>query len=93
VKCLLILLYGSDLCPMNSADRHASQYAINKIVYSVLCVKTYKNSEIWVYLGIDSVEHFANRRNRCNNRYRESDNVQGEPKNGTTIHCHNSVKS
>ena len=56
MKCLLILLYGSDLCPMNSADRHASQYAINKIVYKIFGAMSKDiYSEIWVYLGIDSV--------------------------------------
>jgi len=25
-KCLPILLYGTDVCPMNSADRHSLQF-------------------------------------------------------------------
>ena len=32
-KCLPILLYGTDVCPMNSADRHSLQFTINKTVY------------------------------------------------------------
>ena len=34
-KCIPILLYGTDVCPMNSADRHSLQFAINKIVYKI----------------------------------------------------------
>jgi len=36
-KCLPILLYGTDACPMNSADRHSFglQFTINKIVYKI----------------------------------------------------------
>jgi len=34
-KCLPILLYGTDVCPMNSADRHSLQFTINKIVYKI----------------------------------------------------------
>jgi len=34
-KCLLILLYGTDVCPMNSTDRHSLQFTINKIVYKI----------------------------------------------------------
>jgi len=30
-KCLPILLYGTDVCLMNSADRHSLQFTINKI--------------------------------------------------------------
>ena len=34
-KCLPILLYGTDVCPMNSADRHSLQFTKNKIVYKI----------------------------------------------------------
>ena len=34
-KCLPILLYGTDVCPMNSADRHSLQFTINKIAYKI----------------------------------------------------------
>jgi len=30
-KCIPFLLYGTDVCPMNSADRHSLQFTINKI--------------------------------------------------------------
>jgi len=34
-KCIPILLYCTDVCPMNSADRHSLQFTINKIVYKI----------------------------------------------------------
>ena len=34
-KCLPILLYGTDVCPMKSADRQSLQFTINKIVLSL----------------------------------------------------------
>jgi len=34
-KCLPVLLYGTDVYPMNSADRHSLQFTINKIVYKI----------------------------------------------------------
>jgi len=34
-KCLPILLYGTDVCSMNSADRHSLQFTINRIVYTI----------------------------------------------------------
>jgi len=35
-----ILLYGTDVCPMNSADRHALQFTINRILYNILSDKS-----------------------------------------------------
>ena len=75
-KCLPILLYGTDVCPMNSADRHSLQFTINRIVYTIfgavskdLCI------EISAHFGIESVENLvANRQNRFSNRYGETDN-------------------
>ena len=34
-KCIPILLFGTDVCPINSADRHSLQFTINKIVYKI----------------------------------------------------------
>jgi len=31
-KCLPVLMYGLDVCPTNSADRHSLQFSINKII-------------------------------------------------------------
>jgi len=34
-KCLPILLYGTEVCPTNSAYKHSLQFTINKIVYKI----------------------------------------------------------
>jgi len=75
-KCLPILLYGTDVCPMNSADRHSLQFTINKIVYKIFgAVSKDLYIEISAQFGIDSVENLvANRRNRFIKRYGETDN-------------------
>ena len=33
-KCLTVLMYGLDVCPSNSADRHSLQFSVNKIIYN-----------------------------------------------------------
>jgi len=75
-KCLPILLYGTDVCPMNSADRHSLQFTINKIVYKIFgAMSKDLYIEISAQFGVDSVENLvANRRNRFIKRYGETDN-------------------
>jgi len=75
-KCLPILLYGSEVCPTNSADRHSLQFSVNKIVYKIFRTMSKDlYSEIYVHFGIDSVENLvANRRNRFINGHGETDN-------------------
>ena len=76
-KCLPILLYGTDVCPMNSADRHSLQFTINKIVYKLFgAMSKDLYIEISAHFGIESVENLiADRRNRFINRYGETDNI------------------
>jgi len=75
-KSLLILLYGTDVCPTNSADRHSLQFTINNIMYKIFGAMSKDfHSEICVFFGIHSVENsVANRRNRFIKRYGETDN-------------------
>jgi len=42
-KCLPILLYGTEACPINSAIRHSLQFALIELFlkYLVLCLKTH----------------------------------------------------
>jgi len=42
-KCLPVLLYGTEVRPMNSADRQSLQFTVNKyyLKYSVPCRKTH----------------------------------------------------
>jgi len=75
-KCLPVLLYGTNVCPMNSADRHSLQFTINKIVFKIFGFMS-KDSyiEISAHFGIESVEDLvANRRNRFINRYGKTEN-------------------
>jgi len=75
-KCLPILLYtyGTNVCPMNSAD--SLQFAINKIVYKIFgAMSKASYIKISAHFGIESVENLvANCRNRFINRYGETDN-------------------
>ena len=68
------MLYGTEVCPTNSADRRSLQFTINKIVYKIFgAMSKDLYSEICVPFDIDSVENLvANRRNRLINRYRDS---------------------
>jgi len=70
-KCLPILLYGNDVCPMNSAYRHSLQFTINKIMYKIFgAMSKGLYIEISAHFGIESVENLiADRRNRFINRY------------------------
>ena len=76
LKCLPILLYGTDVCPMNSADGRSLQFTINQIVYEKFgAMSEDLYIEIIAHFGIESVENLvADRRNRSVNRYCETDN-------------------
>jgi len=55
-KCIPILLYGTDVCPMNSADRHSLQFTINKIVYKIFgAMSKDLYVEISAHFGIESM--------------------------------------
>ena len=73
---MTVLLYGTDVCPMNSADRHSLQFKINKIVYKIFgAMSKDLYIDISAHFGIESVENLVdNRRNRFINRYGETDN-------------------
>jgi len=75
-KCFPILLYGTNVCPMNSADRYSLQFTINKIVYKISgAMSKDLYIEISAHFCIESVENLAaNRRNHFINRYGETDN-------------------
>ena len=47
-KCLPILLYETDACPMNSAVRHSLDFAFNKVLRF--------NRDIYNYFGILPIE-------------------------------------
>ena len=69
-------MYGLDVCPSNSADRHSLQFSVNKIIFKIFGAMA-KDSygQISEYFGISSVEQLiTNRHNRVLNRYRCQEN-------------------
>ena len=57
VKSKCLPLYGLDVCPSNSADRHSLQFSVNKIIYKIFGAMA-KDSygQISEYFGIPSVK-------------------------------------
>jgi len=55
--CLQILFYGTEACPLNSADRHSLEFTMNKVLYEIYGAMS-KDSygEICKYFDIDKVE-------------------------------------
>jgi len=56
-KCLPVLLYGTEVCPMNSADRQSLQFTVNKLLFTIfgaMSKDTY--SEVSKYFGIEPLE-------------------------------------
>ena len=56
-KCMPVLLYGTEACPVNSAVRHSLQFALNRALFKIfgaLSKETYQ--DICKYFGIWTVE-------------------------------------
>jgi len=62
-KCLPVLMYGIDVCPINSADRQSLKFTINRIIRKIFGAMT-KDSycEISEYFGIRTVEQLITNR-------------------------------
>jgi len=76
-KCLPILLYGTEACPVNSAMRHSLQFTVNRALFKIFCAlskDTYR--DICNYFGIWPMEKqiFA-RQDKFSLRYCASDSV------------------
>jgi len=71
-----VLMYGLDICPSNSADRHSLQFSVNKIIYKFFgAMGKDSYGQISEYFGIPSVEQLIiNRHKRFLNRYRCQEN-------------------
>ena len=76
-KCLPILLYGTEACPVNSAARHSLQFALNRALFKIfgaLSKDTYQ--DICKYFGIWTVEEqISARKSKFNLRYCASENA------------------
>jgi len=56
-KCLPILFYGTEACPIASADKQSLEFTINKILYKIFgAMPKDSYGEICKYFGIDKVE-------------------------------------
>jgi len=50
-------MYGLNVCPSNSADRHSLQFSVNKIIYKIFgAMGRDSYGQISEYFGIPSVE-------------------------------------
>ena len=74
-KCLPVLLYGTEVCSMNSADRQSLQFTVNKILFKIfgaMSKDTY--SEVSKYFGIEPLEEVIGvRRDKFLKRYCATD--------------------
>jgi len=76
-KCLPILLYGTEACPVNSAVRQSLQFALNRALFKIfgaISKDTYQ--DICKYLGICTVEEqISARKSKFNLRYCASESA------------------
>jgi len=73
---LPVLLYGTEVCPINSADRQSLQFTVNEILFKIfgaMSKDTY--SEVSKYFGTDPLEEVIGvRRDKFSKRYCATDN-------------------
>ena len=77
-KCLPILLYGTEACPVNSAIRQSLQFALNRAlfftIFGALSKDTYK--DIYKSFGIWTIEEqISARQDKFKLRYSASESV------------------
>jgi len=62
-KCLPVSFYGTEACPITSADKHSLEFTMNKVLYKIFWAMS-KDSygEICKYFGIDKVEELIRHR-------------------------------
>jgi len=62
-KCLPVLFYSTEACPITSADKHSLEFTMNKVLYKIFGAMS-KDSYggICKYFGIDKVEESISHR-------------------------------
>ena len=56
-KFLPVLFYGTETCPVTSADKHSLEFTMNKVLYEIFDAMSKDSySEICKYFGIDKIE-------------------------------------
>jgi len=70
-KCLPVLFYGTEACPITSADKHSLEFTVNKVLYKIFGAMSKDSyNEICKYFGIDKVEEsISHRREKFVKRY------------------------
>ena len=62
-KCLLVLLYGTEVSPTNSAIIQSLQFTLNKVLFKLFgSVSKECYTEIGYYFGISSIEEIVRKR-------------------------------
>jgi exonuclease III len=76
-KCLPVLYYGIDVCPINSAITHSLQFTINRVFFKVFgAMSNNSYCELSDYFGIPSVmSTVRHRQDKFVNSYSSADNV------------------
>ena len=74
--CLPVLLYHTEVYPMNSADRQSLQFTVNKMLFKIFgAMSKDTHSEVSKYFGTEPLEEVIGvRRDKLLKRYCATDN-------------------
>jgi len=75
-KCLPILFYDIEACPINSTVRRSLEFTMNKILFKIFgAVSTDSFRYVWECFGIDPLEQLIQeRRDKFHKKYSACDN-------------------
>ena len=76
-KCLPILFYGIEACPINSTVRRSLEFTMNKILFKIFgAMSTDSFRYVWECFGIDPLEQLIQeRQDKLNTKYSACDNL------------------
>ena len=76
-KCLPILFYGFEACPINSTVRRSLEFTMNKILFKIFgAMSTDCFRYVWECFGIDPLEQLIQeRQDKFNKKYSACDNL------------------
>ena len=76
-KCLPVLYYGTDVCPVTSAIKHSLDFVMSRIIYKIFGVMSKEESaEVCRYFGLWSASEIVHsRQSKFMTSYSSSDNV------------------
>ena len=74
-KCLPVLLYGTEISPLNSAINHSLQFILNEVFFYIVWLHVQRMLHRNRYFGIGLIEEIVRkRRDKFINSYGASDN-------------------